>query len=260
MNEYLKILNDSGSVIIDDTYRNFHFIKKVVRQRTVTDTIPSGHPFFNAREPSIKCHRFIVESVEQPIVAFDNLPVLHMLYEEISTNTWEISVFFTDEYAAYGYTIVNSFPQASVNYYVFGLLPLVDTNQRPAFIVRNAANEIVFSSTHGPMVIVDVYSKDVSDLISFDQWVWKEHIIPNYDPNRKYAVAICGGSSFSISPEVALSYVYQSYSVRKTVSTTNPALTDRFLIGLVISTSGYTSNYFYEDPIHTQMILDVTGL
>lgn len=260
MNEYLKILNDSGSVIIDDTYRNFHFIKKVVRQRTVTDTIPPGNPFFNDRESSIKCHRFIVESVEQPIIAFDTLPVLHIFHEEISTNSWEISVFFTDEYAANGYTLVNSFPQASVNYYAFGLLPLVDTNQRPAFIVRNAANEIVFSSRHSPMTIVDIFSRDLSDIDLYGDIKWVEHVIPNYDPNRKYAVAICSGSSITFSADAALSYVYQSFCVRKTVSTTNPALTDRFTIGLALTTSGYTSNYFYEDPIHTQMILDVTGL
>lgn len=260
MHEYLRILNDSGNVIIDDTYRNFHFIKKVVRQRLVTDAIPRGNPFFNDRDSSVKCHRFTVVSVEQPIIAFDNVPVLHIFHEELSPNTWEISVFFTDAYNIAGYNVINTYPLASVNYYVYGLLPTIDTNQRPALIVRNAANEIVFSSRHGPMVIVDVLSRSLVGLHA-NGWNWVEHVIPNYDPNRKYVVALCGGCSFTVSNhDAASNYIYQSYCLRKTVSRTNPALSDRFLVGLAPTIQGYTSNYYYHDPIHTHMILDVTGL
>ena len=163
MGEYIRVKNDNNVTVIDDDYRNFHLINKIVRNTKVSDVLPVVDPYLMLYSNFLQCHTFTVQSVEKPLVAHNNAAVTQIRYKQVGT-TWTITVFYSTQFKAYGYTFIDSYPFAEVVYYIFGLLPLVDVNVSPRLIIRNAAGEIVFSNSHKPLQVV----KSTTIIINFN--------------------------------------------------------------------------------------------
>lgn len=259
MGEYIRVTNDNNVTVIDDDYRNFHLINKIVRNTKVSDVLPAVDPRLMLYSDFLKCHTFTVQSVEKPLVAHNNAAVTQIRYKQVGT-TWTITVFYSTQFKAYGYTFIDSYPFAEVVYYIFGLLPTVDANVSPRLIIRNAAGEIVFSNSHKPLQVV----KSTTILINFNDNIPKAlDSIPNYDSTRTYAVCLCCPAHVIHRIDAGGIFTFdQSCVLRKTVSYANNALTGAFQVVMNQNGSnGESANtpYSFTSPFHTHLIIDVTG-
>lgn len=256
MSEYIRVKNDNNVTVIDDDYRNFHLINKIVRDTKVSDVLPAVDRRLMLYSDFLKCHTFTVQSVEKPLVAHNNAAVTQIRYKQVGT-TWTITVFYSTQFKAYGYTFIDSYPFAEVVYYIFGLLPLVDVNVSPRLIIRNAAGEIVFSNSHKPLQVV----KSTTILIKNTPKVLDS--IPNYDSTRTYAVCLCCPAHTINRIDAGGIFTFdQSCVLRKTVSYANNALTGAFQVVMNQNGSnGESANtpYSFTSPFHTHLIIDVTG-
>lgn len=256
MSEYIRVKNDNNVTVIDDDYRNFHLINKIVRNTKVSDVLPAVDRRLMMYSDFLKCHTFTVQSVEKPLVAHNNAAVTQIRYKQVGT-TWTITVFYSTQFKAYGYTFIDSYPFAEVVYYIFGLLPLVDVNVSPRLIIRNAAGEIVFSNSHKPLQVV----KSTTILIKNTPKVLDS--IPNYNSTRTYAVCLCCPAHTINRIDAGGIFTFdQSCVLRKTVSYANNALTGAFQVVMNQNGSnGESANtpYSFTSPFHTHLIIDVTG-
>ena len=256
MSEYIRVKNDNNVTVIDDDYRNFHLINKIVRNTKVSDVLPAVDRRLMLYSDFLKCHTFTVQSVEKPLVAHNNAAVTQIRYKQVGT-TWTITVFYSTQFKAYGYTFIDSYPFAEVVYYIFGLLPLVDANVSPRLIIRNAAGETVFSNSHKPLQVV----KSTTILIKNTPKVLDS--IPNYDSTRTYAVCLCCPAHTINRIDAGGIFTFdQSCVLRKTVSYANNALTGAFQVVMNQNGSnGESANtpYSFTSPFHTHLIIDVTG-
>ena len=256
MSEYIRVKNDNNVTVIDDDYRNFHLINKIVRNTKVSDVLPAVDRRLMMYSDFLKCHTFTVQSVEKPLVAHNNAAVTQIRYKQVGT-TWTITVFYSTQFKAYGYTFIDSYPFDEVVYYIFGLLPLVDVNVSPRLIIRNAAGEIVFSNSHKPLQVV----KSTTILIKNTLNVLDS--IPNYNSTRTYAVCLCCPAHAINRIDAGGIFTFdQSCVLRKTVSYANNALTGAFQVVMNQNGSnGESANtpYSFTSPFHTHLIIDVTG-
>ena len=256
MSEYIRVKNDNNVTVIDDDYRNFHLINKIVRNTKVSDVLPAVDRRLMMYSDFLKCHTFTVQSVEKPLVAHNNAAVTQIRYKQVGT-TWTITVFYSTQFKAYGYTFIDSYPFDEVVYYIFGLLPLVDVNVSPRLIIRNAAGEIVFSNSHKPLQVV----KSTTILIKNTPKVLDS--IPNYNSTRTYAVCLCCPAHIIYRIDAGGIFTFhQSCVLRKTVSYVNNALTGAFQVVMNQNGSnGESANtpYSFTSPFHTHLIIDVTG-
>ena len=256
MGEYIRVKNDNNVTVIDDDYRNFHLINKIVRNTNVSDVLPAVDRRLMMYSDFLKCHTFTVQSVEKPLVAHNNAAVTQIRYKQVGT-TWTITVFYSTQFKAYGYTFIDSYPFDEVVYYIFGLLPLVDVNVSPRLIIRNAAGEIVFSNSHKPLQVV----KSTTILIKNTPKVLDS--IPNYNSTRTYAVCLCCPAHTINRIDAGGIFTFdQSCVLRKTVSYANNALTGAFQVVMNQNGSnGESANtpYSFTSPFHTHLIIDVTG-
>ena len=256
MSEYIRVKNDNNVTVIDDDYRNFHLINKIVRNTKVSDVLPAVDHRLMMYSDFLKCHTFTVQSVEKPLVAHNNAAVTQIRYKQVGT-TWTITVFYSTQFKAYGYTFIDSYPFDEVVYYIFGLLPLVDVNVSPRLIIRNAAGEIVFSNSHKPLQVV----KSTTILIKNTPKVLDS--IPNYNSTRTYAVCLCCPAHTINRIDAGGIFTFdQSCVLRKTVSYANNALTGAFQVVMNQNGSnGESANtpYSFTSPFHTHLIIDVTG-
>ena len=260
MGEYIRVKNDNNVTVIDDDYRNFHLINKIVRNTKVSDVLPAVDPYLMLYSDFLQCHTFTVQSVEKPLVAHNNAAVTQIRYKQVGT-TWTITVFYSTMFQAFGYTYIDSYPFAEVVYYIFGLLPLVDVNVSPRLIIRNAAGEIVFSNSHKPLQVV----KSTTIFINFNGYNIPKALdsIPNYDSTRTYAVCLCCPAHVIDRIDAGGIFTFhQSCVLRKTVSYVNNALTGAFQVVMNQNGSnGASANtpYSFTSPFHTHLIIDVTG-
>ena len=260
MSEYIRVKNDNNVTVIDDDYRNFHLINKIVRNTKVSDTLPPVDPRLMLYSDFMRCHTFTVQSVEKPLVAHNNAAVTQIRYIQVGT-TWTITVFYSTQFQAFGYTYIDSYPFAEVVYYIFGLLPTIDANVSPRLIIRNAAGEIVFSNSHKPLQVV----KSTTIIINFNTngIVKTLDSIPNYDSTRTYAVCLCCPAHTINRIDAGGIFTFdQSCVLRKTVSYANNALTGAFQVVMNQNGSnGESANtpYSFTSPFHTHLIIDVTG-
>lgn len=260
MGDYIRVHNDNGVTVIDDAYRNFHLISKVARKTTVSDALPPVNSQLMQYSGFTKCHTFTVSSVERPLIAHNNVAVTQIRYKQAGT-TWTITVFYSTQFSAYGYTYIDSFPFDDVIYYVFGLLPTVDANVSPKLIVRNAQGAIVFSNSHRPLQVV----KSTTLWVDFSAYGIQKALdpIPNYDSSRTYAVCLCCPAHITYSVGSGGIYTFQQSCVlRKTVSLSNPTLTGSFHMVMNqngSNGSGASTPYAFTSPFHTHLIIDVTG-
>lgn len=260
MGDYIRVRNDNNVTVIDDDYRNFHLINKIVRNTTVSDVLPAVDPQLMMYSDFLKCHTFTVQSVEKPLVAHNNAAVTQIRYKQVGT-TWTITVFYSTQFRAYNYTYIDSYPFADVTYYIFGLLPTVDANVSPRLVIRNAIGEIVFSNSHRPLQVV----KSTTILIDFAATGIQKALdsIPNYDSARTYAVCLCCPAHIIYGIGSGGIFTYQQSCVlRKTVSYANSDLTGAFQVVMNqngSNGSGANTPYNFTSPFHTHLIIDVTG-
>lgn len=260
MGEYIRVKNDNNVTVIDDDYRNFHLINKIVRNTNVSDALPAVDPRLMLYSDFLQCHTFTVQSVEKPLVAHNNAAVTQIRYKQVGT-TWTITVFYSTMFKAFGYTYIDSYPFAEVVYYIFGLLPTIDANVSPKLIIRNAAGEIVFSNSHMPLQVV----KSTTIIINFNAngIVKTLDSIPNYDSTRTYAVCLCCPAHIIHRIDAGGIFTFhQSCVLRKTESYVNSALTGAFQVVMNQNGSnGESANtpYSFTSPFHTHLIIDVTG-
>lgn len=260
MGDYIRVRNDNNVTVIDDDYRNFHLINKIVRNTTVSDVLPAVDPQLMMYSDFLKCHTFTVQSVEKPLVAHNNAAVTQIRYKQVGT-TWTITVFYSTQFRAYNYTYIDSYPFTDVTYYIFGLLPTVDANVSPRLVIRNAIGEIVFSNSHRPLQVV----KSTTILIDFAATGIQKALdsIPNYDSARTYAVCLCCPAHIIYGIGSGGIFTYQQSCVlRKTVSYANSDLTGAFQVVMNqngSNGSGANTPYNFTSPFHTHLIIDVTG-
>lgn len=257
MGDYIRVRNDNNVTVIDDDYRNFHLINKIARNTAVSDVLPAIDTLIMEYSDFLKCHTFTVQSVEKPLVAHNNAAVTQIRYKQVGT-TWTITVFYSTQFKAYGYTYIDSYPFAEVVYYIFGLLPTVDANVSPRLVIRNAVGEIVFSNSHKPLQVV----KSTTILIDFAATGIQRALdsIPNYDSTRTYAVCLCCPAHIVYDIGAGgLSTYQQSCVLRKTASYANSALTGAFQVVMNQNGSGTNTPYSFTSPFHTHLIIDVTG-
>lgn len=199
MAEYLKVVNDDGFILIDDSFQNYHFLEK---RQIDTKTLPhystgrGGSQLEDSNGFTLAQYVFDVTSIKKPVVAHrsgfnkDDDTICAITYTETSPNNWRIKVMFDRFFSSA--TGVWFKPTL----YVFGLLPVNAIPTKGAvFQVRNEKNEMIFDSGRKPMNIIDFNSFIVSP-----KWVRypyapkvdpKQFPIPNYSQDRVYAIIPC---------------------------------------------------------------------
>ena len=215
MAEYTKIINDQGTVLIDDSYQNHHLIGTRKHQvKEFTQSARFGGGGYYVYEKS-----FTVSSVSQPVVAYralnDDIIALETVYEETSPNNWTVRMYIHMIQFRY-------LPNNWIVAYIYGLLPTgTEPSKGVVFQVFDANKKIVFDSGRFPMYVEGYYSsfghadwyQKQSGYVpnSFPDMEWS---IPNYDVNKVYAVVPTQHifRAFYSNPNVF--YYYLSYPWR----------------------------------------------
>ncbi|AJK27137.1 hypothetical protein BJD49_gp153 [Acinetobacter phage vB_AbaM_phiAbaA1] len=262
MAEYLKIVNDSGFVMIDDSFQNYHFLEK---RQIDTKTLPhystgyGGTTLEDSNGFTLCEYVFNVTSIKKPVVAYRSgiLPaedddIMAITFTETTPNNWKIKVMF-DNYFSSG-TGVYKKPVI----YIFGLLP---PNATPStgtvFQVKNSAGELIFDSGRKPMTVVDFKS-----FITPAKWgngsdfTPKKFPIPNWDANRVYAIIPCTFMFNVVYRNPNFYYYYSTYSYINRNDGTVYVYPTQCGINNIMWAQDYPSMTSY---FHSYILIDVTG-
>lgn len=262
MAEYLKIFNNDGFVLIDDTYQNYHFLKKVVVVGSKMRHYSTGRGESRLEDSNgflMVQHIFEVDSIKKPVVAYQigknaDANICAITYTEVSPNKWSIKVMCPSQYGGATGTY------GTLTMYVYGLLPQnVPPSTGAVFQVRNAKNEMIFDSGRRPMDVVQFESK----LIPYD-WLYpamaKQVEIPvrGWDASRKYAIVPCSFmfDSYYVNPN----FFYYTGSFAKMYDKTQGRIvlgTAQVGVNNIMWTQNYPSMVSYS---HAMIVIDVTGL
>lgn len=254
MAEYLKILNNDGNVIIDDSFQNYHFVAK----HTIAMSQFTASSRFNGGGYYCYEHTFTVNATAQPLIAYrantQDITVLNISYTETSTNVWTVRIYLHTIY-------VLNLPSGTLTLYRFGLLTSSDAPSTGAvFQVRNAANLLIFDSGRKPMRVcgyINVFGasdwKQVSPGVipaSFSEISWT---IPNYSSSNTYAVIPCSRLFTTMYSDPNVFYHFISYAYR-----------DGGVFKIALTIAGLSSltveNYAnIEGILHADVIIDVTN-
>ncbi|QMP18970.1 hypothetical protein FKOIJHOC_00010 [Acinetobacter phage Ab_121] len=255
MAEYIKIVNDKNVTVIDDDYRNFHLIRKEVRAVSSSDTLP---PIELSVSGYVKCHVLNVSSLQRPLIAFTGISVMQVRYEDQGSNNWKITVIFDTLDEEFGNMYKNTYPFPNATYYIFGLIPLVDSGFSPKLLIKNAKGEIVFSNSHSPLKVIkpeSFYMKPAANY--FSSWLSD---IPNFDKTKTYALALNTPAHYEYYWNAGgLSSFMHSYCNIKTVSHTDPTFNGKILRGYTLLSNGMNASSSLYAPYHSHLIVDVTG-
>ena len=262
MAEYLKIVNDSGYVLIDDTYQNYHFLKKVVVVGSTMRHYSTGRGGSLLEDSNgflMVQHIFEVDSVKKPVVAYKigknaDTSIMAITYTEVSPNKWSIKVMCPSQdggaKGAFG----------TLTMFVYGLLPKdAPPSTGAVFQVRNANNEMIFDSGRRPMDVIQFESK----LIPYD-WLYpamsKQVEIPvrGWDASRQYAIVPCSymSDSYYSNPN----FFYHTGSFAKMYDTTQGRIvlgTSQVSVNNIMWAQNYPTMVSYS---HAMIVIDVTGL
>lgn len=262
MAEYLKIINNDGFVLIDDSYQNYHFLRKeVVTGSTMRhySTGRGGNQLVDSNGFLMVQHIFTVTSIKKPVIAYqtgvnEDAPVYCVTYTETSPNSWSIKVMCPSEYGGATGTY------GTLTMYVYGLLPPDAVPSRGAvFQVRKANGDLIFDSGRRPMVVTQFESR----LIPYS-WLYpsmdKKYSIPirGFNAGRKYAIIPCSAmfDSYYSDPN----FYYYSGSYAKMFTGDNGVITlgsTQVGINNIMTNQNYPTMVSYS---HAMIVIDVTGL
>ncbi|AHY26740.1 hypothetical protein vB_AbaM_Acibel004_125 [Acinetobacter phage vB_AbaM_Acibel004] len=262
MAEYLKIVNNDGYILIDDTFQNYHFLEKVTVVGSTMKHYSTGRGGSQLEDSNgflMVQHIFEVTSAKKPVVAYQigkNLDagIMAITYTEVSPNKWSIKVMCSSQYGG----AVGTY--GTLTMYVYGLLPEgVQPSTGAVFQVRNAKNEMIFDSGRRPMDVVQFESK----LIPYS-WLYpamaKQVEIPikGWDASRKYAIVPCSFmfDSYYQNPN----FFYYTGTFAKMYDTTQGKVvlgTTQVGINNIMWAQNYPTMVSYS---HAMIIIDVTGL
>lgn len=260
MAEYLKIVNNDGFVLIDDSFQNYHFLKKVVVDGAKMTNYSTGSGgSMDTNGFSLVQHIFTVTSAKKPVVAYKintntDAFIRAITYTEVSPNTWSIKVMCTSQL----YGVAGTY--GTLTMYIYGLLPQDATPSTGAvFQVRNAKNEMIFDSGRRPMDVVQFESK----LIPYD-WVYpttaKQVEIPirGWSADRTYAIVPCSFMFDSYYSNPNFYYYTSSYS-RMSYPNPGKVVISTISVGInnILWAQNYPSMVSYS---HAMIVIDVTGL
>lgn len=262
MAEYLKIVNDGGYVMIDDTYQNYHFLEK---RQIDTKTLPQystgygGGSLKDSNGFTLSQYVFDIYSLKKPIIGSrsgvntDDDSILAITYTETSANNWRVKVMFDRFFS----TATGTYFKPTL--YIFGLLPVGATPTTGAvFQVRNANNEMIFDSGRRPMVVVDHDS-----FITPASWIGgsnqqaRKFPIPNWDANRVYAIVPCTYMFGTVYRNPNFYYYYSSYGfINRAEGSVNVAPV-QCGINNIMWAQNFPAMTSYS---HSHIVIDVTGL
>lgn len=188
MAEYLKIVNDDGHILIDDSYQNYHFMN--YREIDCT-TLPhystgaGGNQLQDSGGFNFWQYIFTVNGVKKPLVAYRAVQqgdqfIASVTYTETSPSNWTVKVMVGSN-------------NGVLKMYLYGLLPQgTQPSTGAVFQVKGANGELIFDSGRKPLVVKMFVSKMIP--YSWNSTAVKPpfvYTIPNYDPSRKYAIVPC---------------------------------------------------------------------
>lgn len=262
MAEYLKIVNDSGFVMIDDSFQNYHFLEK---RQLDTKTMPQystgagGSTLEDSNGFTLSQYVFDVTSMKKPVVAYrsgvntDDNSITAITYTETSANNWRIKIMFDRFFSA------NTGVYFKPTIYVFGLLP---SNAVPStgtvFQVKNAAGELIFDSGRKPMTVIDFKS-----FITPAAWgdgsntTAKKFPIPNWSTSRVYAIVPCTFMFNVVYRNPNFYYYYASYSYINRNEGTVYVSPYQCGFNNIMWAQDYPSMTSF---FHSHILIDVTGL
>lgn len=255
MTEYLQIKNDEGTVIIDDSFRNYHYLHGyAIKCKNFTASSRFGGGGYYLYE-----HTFNVSSTTQPIAAYragnDDVIAMETVYEEYSPNNWRIRMYIHMVQFQY-------LPESWVTVFVYGLIPSgTPPSTGPVFQVFDANHDIVYDSGRKPMFVEGYYSSfGAADWYPLapgylpNSWSEIEWNIPNYKPDKVYAV-ISGAHIFrSMYSNPNAFYYLMSYIYRSN---------EKFKIGFTtVGIGGLVGHVSTDMQTHTEsfVLIDVTGI
>lgn len=255
MAEYIKIVNDNNVTIIDDNYRNFHLIKKEVRSVASSDPLP---PIVLSVSGYVKCHVLNVTSLQRPLIVFTGVSVMQVRYEDQGNNNWKITVIFDTLDDQGGVKYKNTYPFPNATYYVFGLIPLLDSGFTPKLIIKNALGEIVFSNSHLPLKVLKPESYFMKPAANyFSSWLSD---IPGFTASKTYGLALNTPAHYEYYWGAGgLSSYMHSYCTVKTVSYSDPTFSGKILRGYTLLSNGMNTTASLYAPYHSHLIVDITG-
>lgn len=262
MAEYLKIVNNDGHVIIDDSFQNYHFLRKVVVDGSTMphySTGRGGSQLVDSNGFLMVQHIFTVTSLKKPVIAYQigkttDANIQTLTYTETTPNNWTIKVMCSSQYGgapgAYG----------TLTMYVYGLLPPDSTPSTGAvFQVRNANNELIFDSGRRPMEVVQFESRVIPHSWLFPSSTNREEIaVKNWSAGRKYAIVPCSFmfDSYYSNPN----FYYYTGSFAKMYDTTQGKVvlgTTQVGVNNIMWAQNYPTMISYS---HAMIIIDVTGI
>lgn len=192
MSEYINVKGDFDNIIIDDSYRNIHLmdVKRLLGSSAQLKimNITQGSGYY---PPLVNTYGFVftINSISKPIVATSNAAIFGVHAKNLGSSNWEMTVYI-NTYASVGSGNVET---TLFEFFIFGT---IDVYSRPKGVpvveVFNQEGKLVYSSALNPMRVVDYYSGDIMVEVPkfFDRNSANPYLrpIPNYDPNKKYAV------------------------------------------------------------------------
>lgn len=262
MAEYLKIVNDDGFILIDDSYQNYHFLKKEVVVGSTMKHYSTGRGGSQLEDSNgflMVQHIFEVDSIKKPVVAYQigknlDASIMAITYTEVTANKWSIKVMCSSQYGgaqgAYG----------TLTMYVYGLLP---QNAPPStgavFQVRNSKNEMIFDSGRRPMDVIQFESRLIPYSWLYPASTKQEQIaVRGWKADRKYAIIPCSFmfSTYYSNPNF---YYYTGTFAKMYDTTQGKVVLGSTQVGVnnIMWAQDYPSMVSYS---HAMMIIDVTGL
>lgn len=259
MAEYIKIVGDQGNTIIDDNFRNLHFIASFQRLGSSADQIVGSNRDTSWYPPIFGCRmfRFQIASVSRPVVALNGGALYGIQTVNTGGNAWTVTVWTHDQ-ASVGFGNPNT---AMYTFYFFGTTEnYTKVTGRPVIEVFNAAGALVFSSALKPLRVVDFYSGDprvqVPNFYNMQSSGEMARPIPNFDPSKKYAIIMVspGRTSYNWGAG-GLVQAFQTFTYLSTNNNGNTYSGSYVISGT--QSQGETYEVFV--PAMSFMVIDVTG-
>ena len=252
MAEYIKVNGTNGNTIINDDYRCYHLVGKYVK--TNSDVyVPTNLAFES--EGLIYAHDIIVNSIVQPVVATTDCCIFSCDYQKISEDQWRVTIYWS---TVGNFGVVSRLPNFSFTFFVYGLVEgYAKVYGKPVVEVFNNKGKLVFSSALKYLKPVLFFSRIMNDVEPnfFSYYGQKSYLlkIPNYSPQKKYAVISCSSA-----------HTYQYFDgggLRQTNISGIKITGDSVKLNMFAAGFGYLNNILDASvPTLSVMVVDVTDL